>query len=76
MEKLPLKEHETGARQEHSGESGASHGHIYAKITVRRVDNKVIRECAKEVRARGAGSKALFFTLIDEFINNHVKCQW
>lgn len=39
LEKWPLKERETGMRQEHSSDSGAWHGHIYAKIIVRRVNN-------------------------------------
>ena len=77
LEKLPLKEHGTGIRQEHSGDSGALREHIVLRLQSGGwVTLLIIREGAKEGWAGKAGNKPPFFTPSDEFTNSHMNCQW
>lgn len=48
LEKLPLKEQETGGRREHQMTLDHCTEHISAKITVRRVGKRILRGGTKE----------------------------
>lgn len=78
MEELSLKEHETGVRQEHSGDSEVLHG-LGFMLRLQSggwITLMVIRERAKEGWAGRVRSKPLFFTLVYEFMNGHLNSQW
>lgn len=74
LEKLPLKEHETGGRWEHQMTQDHCTEHISAKITVRRVGKRILRGGTKE---GGRGEQEASLRNSPWLItNSQLECWW